>query len=79
MRDMYRSLRNIETFNRGPKLQQVIIQFFVKHLAKREEIDKLTQQFKFLDVDSDGIIMQEEFQRIVMAIELNVHLLEEKD
>ena len=33
----------------------------------------MTQQFKFFDVDCDGIIMQDEFQRLVMAIELSVH------
>jgi len=74
MYDLKKSLNNVMKFSKGPELQTVIIDFLVKFLVTRADVDMLQQQFKYLDRDSDGVISLDEFTQVATEFELNAWL-----
>ena len=44
----------------------------MKFLVSRDEVDKLQEQFKYLDRDCDGVISLSEFTSAALEFELNV-------
>ena len=61
-------LSNLKNFRTEQKFQQAVITFITHNFAKREEMTKLRNLFRFLDRDSDGRIS---------VTELRLSLLEE--
>jgi calcium-dependent protein kinase len=62
--DLSDALQNIQEFTAGTRLKQGVLAFFSKFLLTAKEKDKLTEEFRAIDVNGDGIITREE---LIMA------------
>ncbi|CEM12751.1 unnamed protein product [Vitrella brassicaformis CCMP3155] len=58
--DLTSSLGRLKQFKSSQRLQQAALTFIISQLATKEEKEKLTETFKHLDANGDGMLSREE-------------------